>query len=63
MRAYLDTLSGENKALAASVADLEARLSQAQTASQAIQHNRALLEEALHRAKEKVPTPNDYNSY
>mmetsp|Transcript_23340 Transcript_23340/g.31989 ORF Transcript_23340/g.31989 Transcript_23340/m.31989 type:complete len:425 (+) Transcript_23340:1-1275(+) len=54
VRAYLDTLISDNKTLTATVTQLETDLSHSRTATQAIQHNRALLEEALHRNKEKA---------
>ena len=54
MRAYLDNLTNENKALQVRVGELETALNDALTAKNAIQHNRLVLEDLLHKTKEKV---------
>ena len=54
VRAYLDNLTNENKALQVRVGELETALNDALTAKNAIQHNRLVLEDLLHKTKEKV---------
>eukprot|EP01036_Dinobryon_divergens_P031779 gene31779-41245_t len=52
-RAFLDNLTSENKGLQAKIAELEGTLADTLAAKNAIQHNRAVLEDSLHKNKEK----------